>query len=63
MNIYLTEPGMILKKDGGKYIIEKDDIVIKEVPLELIENVNIYSGATVTSKCIQNLIEKPSVLY
>lgn len=56
MNLYLTEPGMILTKNGGKYIVEKDDIVIKEIPSSLVEAINIYSGATITSKCISHLI-------
>ena len=56
MNLYLTEPGMILRKKGGKYIVEKDDIVMKEIPGNLVEAINIYSGATITSKCISHLI-------
>lgn len=56
MNLYLTEPGMILRKKGGKYIVEKEDKILKEIPSNLVEAISIYSGATITSKCILHLI-------
>lgn len=56
MNLYLTEPGMILHKSGGKYLIEKNGEIINEIPSNLVDNVNVYSGATLTSKCVSDLI-------
>ena len=57
INIYLTDAGTILKCKGGKYIVEKDEKLIKEIPSKLVESVSIYSGANITSPCIYRLLE------
>ena len=57
INIYLTEEGTILKCKGGKYVVEKDGKIIKEIPSNLVESVNIYSGANITSPCIYRMVE------
>lgn len=56
INIYLTDAGSILKCKGGKYIVEKEKQCIKEIPSKLVESVNIYSGANITSPCVYRLI-------
>ncbi len=62
MNVYLTEPGTILKCKGGKYVVEKEGEKISEIPSKKVENVNIYSGANITSPCITRLIKDKSLI-
>lgn len=57
MNIYLMEQGSILKCKGGKYIVEKAGSIIKTIPSNMVDCVNIYSGANITSPCIYRMID------
>jgi len=58
MILYLNEPGSVLRKSGGKYVIEIEKAVVREVPMEKLEAVVLFSGTHVTSPCMMSLCEK-----
>lgn len=57
MIIYLSEPGSVMKRDGGRFVVEKDDNVLAEIPLKQVEAVVIYNGTHVTSMVCEELLE------
>jgi len=57
MILYLSEPGSVLRKKGGRYVIELNDNKIGEIPAEKLEAVVLFSGAHITSPCMVSLFE------
>jgi CRISPR/Cas system-associated endonuclease Cas1 len=49
MILYLSEPGSVLRKKGGRYIVELNDKRIGEIPAEKLEAVVLFSGTHITS--------------
>jgi CRISPR/Cas system-associated endonuclease Cas1 len=49
MVIYLTEPGSVIRKDGGKLVVQQGDRVIDEIPSAKAEGLVVSTGAHVTS--------------
>ena len=58
MILYVTEPGTTIKKKLGRYIIEKDNSVISEVPIETLDSVVMYTGTNITNPCVNSFLEK-----
>ena len=58
MVVYLTEPGCIMRKDGGKFIVQKGDDVLSEIPSAKIEAVVIARGSHVTSNVCEDLLDR-----
>jgi CRISPR-associated protein Cas1 len=57
MILYLSEPGSVLRKKGGRYIVELNDKRIGEIPAEKLEAVVLFSGTHITSPCMVSLFE------
>ena len=57
MILYLSEPGSVLRKKGGRYVIELNDNKIGEIPAEKLEAVVLFSGTNITSPCMVSLFE------
>lgn len=55
MHIYITEHGARLKKSGGKLEVEKEDVIIADYPLELIDAVTLFTTSQITSQAIEAL--------
>ncbi len=51
-SIYITENGAYLHKRGGRLIIDKDDVTVSEIPLELVEDITVVNTAQVSSSLI-----------
>ena len=58
MIVYLTEPGCLMRKDGGKFIVQKDDDVLAEIPSAKIEAVVVARGSHVTSIVCEDLLDR-----
>jgi CRISPR-associated protein Cas1 len=58
MIFYLVEPGSYLRKNGGKYIVEKDEKTVEEIPSAKVESIVVYKGTTVSTavyeECLSN---------
>jgi len=57
MILYMSEPGSVLRKKGGRYVIDLNEEKIAEVPAEKLEAVVLFSGAHITSPCMVSLFE------
>lgn len=55
MNLYVFEYGSKVFTEKGKIKIEKDDVIIGEYPVEIIESLTISSRCQITSQCLEKL--------
>ena len=58
MILYVTEPGSSIKKKLGRYIIEKENQILSEIPMENLDSIVMYSGTNITTPCINSFLEK-----
>ena len=57
-NLYLTEPGSMLKKDGGRLVVTKGEQQLLAVPATQVENVVVLAGAGVTTPALNFLLAR-----
>jgi len=58
MVLYVTEPGASINKDGGKFVVSKDNIKLTEVPINSMESIVLSSSCNITTKCVNEVINK-----
>lgn len=51
--LYLIEQGSVIRKQGGRIRVEKDDQVITEIPAIKLEGVVIYGNASLTTPAMR----------
>jgi len=56
--LYLTEQGSILRKAGDRFLVEKDDEVLLDLPYHKLENVLLFGNIQVTTQALAELLEK-----
>jgi CRISPR-associated protein Cas1 len=56
--LYLTEQGSILRKAGDRFLVEKDDEVILDLPYHKLETVLVFGNVQVTTQALAELLEK-----
>jgi len=56
--LYLSEPGSVLRKSGGKYLVELDKEKIAEIAAEKLQAVVLFSGAHITSPAMISLFNR-----
>ncbi|MEP7366655.1 MAG: CRISPR-associated endonuclease Cas1 [Acidobacteriota bacterium] len=56
--LYLTEQGSILRKAGDRFLVEKDDEVILDLPYHKLESVLLFGNIQVTTQALAELLEK-----
>jgi CRISP-associated protein Cas1 len=56
--LYLTEQGSILRKAGDRFLIEKDDEVLLDLPYHKLETVLLFGNIQVTTQALAELLEK-----
>lgn len=56
--LYVTEPGMLIRKKSLRVVVEKAGIVKMEVPVMNMEQVFIFGNAQITSQAAHLLMEK-----
>jgi len=56
--LYLTEPGSILRKSGDRFLVEKDDQLILDVPYHKLEHILLFGHVQVTTQALHELLEK-----
>ena len=56
--LYLTEQGTILRKAGDRFLVEKEDEVLLDLPYHKLENVLLFGNIQVTTQAMAELLEK-----
>jgi CRISPR-associated protein Cas1 len=56
--LYLTEQGSILRKAGDRFLVEKDDEVILDLPYHKLENVLVFGGVQITTQALAEMLDK-----
>ena len=54
--LYITDNGSILGILGGKFIVKKNNEIIKEIPQKRVEAVYIIGNSMITTPCMQYLL-------
>lgn len=63
--IYVQEQGSVVRKRGGRILVEKDDTTLLEIPLRQTEAVAVFGSVQVTTQALSELLERgiPLALY
>ena len=56
--LYLTEQGAILRKAGDRFLVEKEDEVLLDLPYHKLETVLLFGNVQVTTQALAELLEK-----
>ncbi|MCC6343674.1 MAG: CRISPR-associated endonuclease Cas1 [Bryobacterales bacterium] len=56
--LYLTEQGAVLRKSGDRFLIEKDDRILLDLPYHKLECVLVFGNIQLTTQAIAELLEK-----
>jgi len=56
--LYLTEQGAVLRKAGDRFLVEKDDEVLLDLPYHKLETVLLFGNIQVTTQALAELLEK-----
>jgi CRISPR-associated protein Cas1 len=56
--VYLTEQGAILRKTGGRLVVEKDGSVLLEVPSRKLDAVLVFGNVQVTTPALAELLDQ-----
>jgi CRISPR-associated protein Cas1 len=56
--LYITEQGAILRKAGDRFLVEKDDEVLLDLPYHKLEAVLLFGNVQVTTQALAELLEK-----
>ncbi len=61
--LYLNEPGSKLYLRDGRYLVEKDDALLQDVPSETIDEVILVGGCQVTTQTMRHLLARQAPLH
>ncbi len=56
--LYLTEQGSVLRKAGDRFLVEKDEEVLLDLPYHKLEAVLLFGNIQVTTQALGELLEK-----
>ena len=56
--LYLTEQGAVLRKAGDRFLVEKEDEVLLDLPYHKLESVLLFGNIQVTTQAMAELLEK-----
>ena len=63
--VYVKEQGAIIRKHGGRILVEKDDTLLLEIPLRQTDSVAMFGNVQVTTQALSELLDRgiPLALY
>jgi|SRR5579871_132876 len=63
--IYVIEQGAVVRKRGGRILVEKDHETLSEIPLRQTDSIAVYGNVQVTTQALSELLERgiPLALY
>lgn len=56
--LYVSEQGSVLRKAGDRFLVEKDDEVLLDLPYHKLETVLLFGNIQVTTQALAELLEK-----
>jgi CRISPR-associated protein Cas1 len=56
--LYITEQGAVLRKSGDRFLVEKDDQVLLDLPYHKLEHVVLFGNIQVTAQAMGELLDK-----
>ena len=56
--LYVTEQGAVLRKAGDRFLVEKDDEVLLDLPYHKLETILLFGNVQVTTQALAELLEK-----
>lgn len=56
--LYVTEQGAVLRKSGERFLVEKDDRVLLDLPYHKLETVLVFGSVQITTQAMAELLEK-----
>lgn len=61
--LYLTDQGSILRKAGDRFLVEREDEVILDLPYHKLDTVVVFGNVQVTTQALGELLEKGIPLH
>jgi CRISPR-associated protein Cas1 len=63
--VYVKEQGAIIRKHGGRILVEKDDALLLEIALRQTDSVAVFGNVQVTTQALSELLDRgiPLALY
>jgi CRISPR-associated protein Cas1 len=63
--VYVKEQGAIIRKHGGRILVEKDHELLLEIPLRQTDSVAVFGNVQVTTQALSELLDRgiPVALY
>lgn len=56
--LYLTEQGSILRKAGDRFLVERDDEVLLDLPYHKLDTVLVFGNIQITTQAMAELLDK-----
>lgn len=56
--LYVTEPGTKISREGGRYVLRRENEVICEVPAASLEGVTLIDSVQISSKAVSDFLER-----
>src|ERR1700746_1181880 len=63
--IYVREQGSVVRKHGGRILVEKDQVTLLEIPLRKTDSVAVFGNVQVTTQALSEFLDRniPLALY
>jgi CRISPR-associated protein Cas1 len=63
--VYVKEQGAVIRKHGGRILVEKDDALLLEIPLRQTDSVAIFGNVQATKQALSEFLDRgiPVALY
>jgi CRISP-associated protein Cas1 len=56
--LYITDQGSVLRKSGDRFLVEKDDEVLLDLPYHKLEHVALFGNVQITSQAMAEALDK-----
>ncbi|EAX48905.1 CRISPR-associated protein Cas1 [Thermosinus carboxydivorans Nor1] len=56
--LYVTDAGSHIQKNAGRFLVCKGDTILREIPLELLDNVVLFGSIQVSAKTITEFLKR-----
>src|SRR5439155_15049797 len=56
--LYLAEQGSVLRKSGDRFLVEKDDEVLLDLPYHKLERILLFGNIQVTTHAMAELLDR-----
>ena len=61
--LYLTEQGAVLRKAGDRFLVEKEDEVLLDLPYHKLETIIVFGNIQVTTQALGEALEKGVAIH